>query len=370
MRKGIVLEVNDPYLTLLTPEGEFLRARKMDQHYSIGEEICFSPVTDYLNSKKNNPFKNFFTLKKVWMSIAVLVICIGSMIPVYQSNKAYAYMTIDAGTNIEMGLNKRMQVVELKGFTKEAKHIISQIEDWKKKDASELTSIILSELKDEGYIHKTEPVVISTVKTDQLKETVAAKLQDNIESIKQNDDKNLVEVKMYTSTQEEIEKAKNSGKSVGIYYQTKNESAQKNKSAKNKKSTKTEKIKHKSNAPSGTSTEAKLPPGQIKKQDETNNNPSNTNHNEQSQTITNDNIDQSVNSQNDINNPVVNKQKNGNQGSPGNQNKKQNKEQENPNQYEKHNKEQVNQNQNGNNKKINKQENENKQNHHNTNNGK
>lgn len=41
MRKGVILEINDLYLTLLTPEGEFLRARKLQQDYQVGEEIHF-----------------------------------------------------------------------------------------------------------------------------------------------------------------------------------------------------------------------------------------------------------------------------------------------------------------------------------------
>jgi hypothetical protein len=281
MRRGIIMEVNDPYLTLLTPDGEFLRARKIDRPYFIGEEIDFFPVTDYIGSKKTNSFKNIFTLKTVWMSIAVVVICIGSIIPVYQMNKAYAYMSIDASTSIEMGLNKNMQVVELKGFNNEAKQIISQLDDWKKKDASELTTIILAELKEEGYIAQAKPVIISTVKTNQLKDKVATKLQENIEIIKQNVDKNHVEVNTYTTTEEELEKARNSGMPVGIYHKTKNESAQKNLKEKGK-STKFEKIKQKNSTPSGTSAESTLPPKQIKEHDENNGNPDINNKNKAS----------------------------------------------------------------------------------------
>jgi Anti-sigma factor N-terminus len=303
MRKGIIMEVDDPYLTLLTPNGEFLRARKMDRLYFIGEEIDFFPVTDYIGSKKTNSFKNIFTLKTVWMSIAVVVICIGSIIPVYQSNKAYAYMSIDASTSIEMGLNKNMQVVELKGFNKEAEKIILQLDDWKKKDASELTTIILAELKEEGYFAHAEPVVISTVKTNHLKDKGATKLKENIDEIKQTIDKNLVEVNMYTTTEAEIEKAKSSGVPVGVYHNTKNNSA---KTKEKTKSTKVEKIEHKNIAPSESSATTPIPPGQIKKQDENNSNPDITNQSNQNQ---------SANNTNENNNSNIQQQTNGNQAS-------------------------------------------------------
>lgn len=303
MRKGIVMEVEDPYLTLLTSDGEFLRARKMDRLYSIGEEIDFLPITDYLNSKKTNSFKNFFTLKTVWMSVAVLVISFGSIIPVYQSNKAYAYMSIDASTSIEMGLNKNMQVVELKGFNKEAEKIISQLDDWKKMDAYELTSIILAELKDDGHITHEEPVVISTVKTNELKEKATTKLKENIDKIKQKVDKNLVEVNMYTATEAEVEKAQDSGVPVGVYHRNKNNSAQNKQSKEKIKSPKVEKIKQTDYTPSESSATSTLPPGQQKKQEQNNNNPNNDYEN-QSEYIQN-------------NDPIVKEQTNEKQASPG-----------------------------------------------------
>jgi hypothetical protein len=293
MKKGIVMEVDDSYLTLLTPDGEFLRARKMDRLYSIGEEIDFFPVTGYLERNKTNLFKNFFTLRKVLMSMAVLIVSLGSLFPVYQSNKTYAYMSIDADTSIEMGLNKNMEVVELKGFTKEAETIISQLEDWKKKDASELTAILVAELKDEGVIAQTEPVVISTVKTKQLKEKAAAKLQENVDKIKQSIDKHPVEVKMYTTTEAEVEKARNSGVPVGIYHSSKNNSAQ-NKQTK-------EKIKQTKYNPTKSSGNSTLPPGQLKKQAEINSSPTADNH------------QQEIGSNNNIN---VENQTNGKQASP------------------------------------------------------
>ncbi|WP_307196637.1 anti-sigma factor domain-containing protein [Neobacillus niacini] len=288
------MEVNDPYVTLLTSEGEFMRARKMDRVYSIGEEIDFFPVTDYLSRKR----KNFLSLKTVWMTMAVLVITLGSIIPVYQSNKAYAYMSIDGSTSIEMGLNKDMQVVELKGYNKGAESIISQLDNWRKMDAAKLTSILLTELKEDGLITQAEPVVISTVKTDELKESGTAKLQENIDKIKQTVDKDLVEVNMYTSTEAEVEKAQDKGVPVGVYHRNKTNSAQ-------KKNTQ-EKIKQTDNIPSESSSNTVLPPGQHKKQEPENNN---ANNNQQIYQNQGENIQN--------NHPIPTEEGNGNQIPPG-----------------------------------------------------
>ncbi|MBY0144705.1 anti-sigma factor domain-containing protein [Neobacillus niacini] len=290
------MEIDDPYLTLLTPDGEFLRAHKSDRLYSVGEEIDFFPVTDNIVSKKSKSIRTFFTLRTALMSAAVLIICLGSIIPVYQSNKAYAYMSIDASTSIEMGLNKQMEVVHLKGFDKEADEIISQLGEWEKKDVSVLTAIIVAELKDEGQISQSEPVVISTVKTKQLNDNVETKLEKNVVEIQQTIDQQLVEVKVYTITEEEIEKARDSGVPVGIYQRSKN------KSAKNKQP----REKNNNMAPIESSAKSTLPPGQQKKQK----NNSNLPDNRQSEYLNEKKNDENKK-------PVVINQENGNQVSPG-----------------------------------------------------
>jgi hypothetical protein len=322
MRKGIVMNVDDPYLTLLTPEGEFLRARKQNRPYTVGEEIDFFPVMDSISSKYPNPFKNFFKLKSVWMSTAVLLVCFGSILSVYQSNKAYAYMAIGTDTSIELGLNKKMQVVELKGFNEEAEGIIGQLDDWKKKDAAELTAVILSELKDEGLLAPAEPVVISTVQTHQLKEEVVTRLQENIDKIKKTTDKR-VEVNQYTTTKEELEKAEHSGVPVGVYHQRKNYTA---------KSKEKLKSKEKSTSPQPSTLPSTLPPGQEKKLDESNVSESNNNQNAQIQMEQNDNHQNNTNENKNIN-ANGNGQDKGNQAANQSNNNKNNEKQNRPEKY-------------------------------------
>ena len=118
MKTGIVMQIEKEHLTLLTPEGEFLRAKKQDKAYSLGEEISFFPIE---GSKPSNfsPFKINRWQRVVWVPVAILCIFFGSFISLYQSNKAYAYMSIDVNPSIELTLNKKMRVVELKAFNKD-----------------------------------------------------------------------------------------------------------------------------------------------------------------------------------------------------------------------------------------------------------
>jgi hypothetical protein len=221
MKKGIVMDINDSFLTLLTPEGEFLRARKQDQPYTIGEEIRFFPILNDKTSKSNYTLKNIYKVKTVWALMAALVIMLGSFFPIYQNNQAYAYMSIDVNPSIELGVNKNMQVVELNGFNKQGNTIISQLGVWKKKDVSELTKAILKEMKEAGYLRAKKQVIISTVRTKVPEEKIEKKLQENIEAIKTSVASQQVELTVLTATQKEREKAQKLGISTGKYQENK-----------------------------------------------------------------------------------------------------------------------------------------------------
>lgn len=56
------MEIHDGFLTLLTPDGEFLRARKLHNHYQIGQEIDFFPVAAI--DRKKPHWMNLFAFIK------------------------------------------------------------------------------------------------------------------------------------------------------------------------------------------------------------------------------------------------------------------------------------------------------------------
>lgn len=217
MKKGIVMEIDESFLTLLTPEGEFLHARRQNQPYSIGEEIHFFPVEMVRTSNQLNPLKNIFRMKPVLGFMAAVVIFLGTLIPMYQNSKAYAYMSIDVNPSIELGVNKKMQVIEMTGFNQEGKKIISRMNDWEKEDVSELAKTILAEIKKDGFLKTEDHVIISTVRTNELEVKVEKKLQENIEEIKETVNKQKVKVTVLKATEKEFEKAHELGITTGKY---------------------------------------------------------------------------------------------------------------------------------------------------------
>jgi hypothetical protein len=221
MKKGIIMEINDTGLTLLTPDGQFLQARKQDHPYKLGEEILFKPI-----SQKRVAY-HFFGFKQLSIAAAAMFVIIGSLIPVYQSNRAYAYMSIDVNPSIELGINKNMQVVNLKGFNFDGKKIISHIGEWKKQNVTEFTRVILNEMKKEGYLKKHHSMVISTVRTESPEEQIDKQLTEKIKQIKEIAKEKNLKVTEINGTEKEMEKAHQLGITTGKYKDSKIESVKK-----------------------------------------------------------------------------------------------------------------------------------------------
>lgn len=221
MKKGVVMEIDDAFLTLLTPEGEFLHAKKQNQPYAIGEEIHFFPIESAKTTNHFNTLKNVFKLKPVWALMAALFIFLGSFFPMYQNNKAYAYMSIDVNPSIELSINKKMQVVEMTGYNKEGKEIISQLSKWKKEDVSKVAQTILAEMKKEGYLNTNKNIIISTVRTKEAEVKIDKKLQENIDEIKASVNKQKLEITVLKATESEWKKAHKLGITTGKFKKNK-----------------------------------------------------------------------------------------------------------------------------------------------------
>ncbi|MCQ6279867.1 anti-sigma factor domain-containing protein [Bacillus sp. EB600] len=224
MKKGIVMEVNDSLLTLLTPDGQFLQARKQDHPYAVGEEILFTPVS----KKKSAPENRFRGVKQLSIAaVAALFLFLGSLIPEYQNNKAYAYMSIDVNPSIELGINKQMEVVKVTAFNSDGEKIISHIGDWKKMDVTDFAQIILKEIKKEGYLNEKHSMVISTVRTENTEEKIEKQLTKNMGEIKEMAIENNLQVTVINGTEKEMEKAHQLGITTGKYKEAKIQSLKK-----------------------------------------------------------------------------------------------------------------------------------------------
>jgi hypothetical protein len=267
MRKGVILEINDLYLTLLTPEGEFLRARKLQQDYQVGEEIDFFPEMAAAKRKSfNHSFVNGFKARTIGLAAALMLV-MGGLLPVYNSGQVYAYMSIDVNPSIEMAVSEELKVLRIKGYNPEGKEIIKEIADWKKKDAAVVAEMILDKIEEKGFFKEKNDVVIATVHNGKVKETVDRKLDQKISELKKATQEENLEFKVMEATSKERDDARKKGLTPGVYKEKQNEKAEPPaKPLKEKKEAKPETAKQQPATPLEPQPGKKETPGQDKKQ--------------------------------------------------------------------------------------------------------
>jgi Anti-sigma factor N-terminus len=221
VKTGIIMEINERFLTLLTPEGEFLRARKQDRAYAIGQEIAFFPI-ELKNGNLSRPL-SIFSLsrgKGLMAAAFAMMLAIVSFLPFLQNDEVYAYMSIDVNPSIELGVNQEYQVVELVPYNEEGKLIIQNIKNWKKNSIHEVADKILLQIKKQGYFKENKEVVIAAVYTEQNKEA-DERIQKELADIKQVAQKEQLEVTLLEASEKEREAAIEKGLSAGVYKESK-----------------------------------------------------------------------------------------------------------------------------------------------------
>ena len=153
---------------------------------------------------------------KVALTACAFVLVFISIIPVYQANQVYAYMSIDVNPSIELGMNENLKIVELIPYNKDGEKIVNMLSNWKRKDIDEVTLAIMNEINEQGYTKKNHEVVVSTVFVkDQHKDN--NKLQKEIKVIEKEIAKENLNVILVEASQKEREKAKEKGITTGIY---------------------------------------------------------------------------------------------------------------------------------------------------------
>ncbi|MFB6465672.1 anti-sigma factor domain-containing protein [Cytobacillus sp. Hz8] len=257
MKTGIIVEINERFLTLLTPEGEFMRARRHDRPYDLGEEISFAP---FELEQKKPAFLSFLQSlkgKAALTAMIALLLAVGTFLPIYQGTKVYAYMSIDMNPSIELGVNDKLQVIELIPYNQDGRKVIKRIKSWKKEDVQAVTDDILKELEKTGYTYNNKKIIITKVYTGKREKNIDQKLDKDIDTIKHEVNNKKIDVNVMEATKEQREKAKKQGMTAGRFIQ--NKTIQTKESQESAKPTSEKTIKSKQNT-------SKAPNVKIKKE--------------------------------------------------------------------------------------------------------
>ncbi|WP_057912315.1 anti-sigma factor domain-containing protein [Peribacillus muralis] len=218
MKKGVILSVNKRFVTLLTPEGEFLKTKRGERSYEVGEEITFSPV------KQKTAFTIFSfhsTFKKTAvLSIVSTFLILFSVMPSYFTGHVSAYMTIDVNPSIELELNDHLEVLKLTGLNEDGKLVIGQLKDWKGEGIKTVTNRIVETTKQLGYLKGKKQIVVSTTLLDKDK-NLDKNLKEEIKKISEQENGSKTKMKVIQATKSDREQAKVQGISTGKYVEKK-----------------------------------------------------------------------------------------------------------------------------------------------------
>ncbi|MDF1511234.1 anti-sigma factor domain-containing protein [Robertmurraya sp. DFI.2.37] len=212
MKTGIIMEKDGRFLTLLTPDGEFLKVSSDGTHHDIGEEIPIPALDTY----KSSPFV-FWQMLKGKSVVALAIACLFLLFAFLPLNhdQVYAYMSIDVNPSIELGFNKNLKVIELIPYNEEGKEIIEELGDWKLKGIHEVTDSILNTIKSKGYLKKEQEIVISTVHIGESKQEADREIDKTISDLEKSISEDEARVTSYEATAKERDQALENGVTPG-----------------------------------------------------------------------------------------------------------------------------------------------------------
>jgi hypothetical protein len=219
MKKGIVVDRNDDYVTLLTPDGQFLKANKQKRSYELGEEITFFQLSDTSERAKPLSIFNLRGIRNGLLAGMALILLFFTVLPVFKDDKVYAYMTIDINPSFELRLNEKLQVVQIEPMNEDGEKMLGDIKDWKNRKITDVFSKIVDKSEDLGYLKGEKEIFITTVTTDDKHESVKKKMQADVDQLKDSYKNENVKVSAVESDVETRNKAADQGISTGKYMQ-------------------------------------------------------------------------------------------------------------------------------------------------------
>ncbi|TDL80259.1 anti-sigma-I factor RsgI family protein [Peribacillus frigoritolerans] len=219
MKKGIVVDRNDDYVTLLTPDGQFLKANKQKRSYELGEEITFFQLSDTSERAKSLSIFNLSGMRNGLLAVMAIILLFFTVLPVFKDDKVYAYMTIDINPSFELRLNEKLQVVQIEPMNEDGERMLDDIKDWKNRKISDVFTKIVDKSKDLGYLKGDKEIFITTVTTDDKHESAKKKMLADVDELKHSYESENVKVNSVEADVEIRKKAADQGISTGKYIQ-------------------------------------------------------------------------------------------------------------------------------------------------------
>ena len=220
MKRGIVIQITSKELTVLTPDGEFIKINREHKNYNLGEEIPIKNNVADLKPGMNSGWKR----KALLSVLAATLMVVASFTPnLISGSKVSAYISMDVHSSIELGITEDLEVIEVKGINQEGKHIVNNLNEWQGQDLEVVIDEVLALNHSAGYIGSNQNILFSTVIVnkdhEELEESLEKKLKD-VEDIPRIQD--TMKVEMKKATVDDRREASDKGISTGTYLEQTN----------------------------------------------------------------------------------------------------------------------------------------------------
>ncbi len=226
MKRGVVVELDDDFVTLLTPDGQFLRASNKEGNYELGEEISFFPLADKreeaaarstrVSDRTLFHYLRGRTARIGALSAVAIIFFMISFLPIFHNDRVYAYMSIDINPSFEVSLDNHLKVISIVPLNDEANNIMESLVDWKEMPLDEIVQIIIKECKSDGYVYPGKEILFTTVMNETDKE-IEQDLKEDLSEISSKIEKDELVVKTINSDIDTRDKAQKQGVSTGKY---------------------------------------------------------------------------------------------------------------------------------------------------------
>ena len=157
MRRGIVMSIHNKHAVVLTQDGQFIRA-PLSGNPQIGEEIEFEEAAD------KRALLNRLNQRFVYMGAAAAMLLLFAVVLLYahySANQVVAYLTVDVNPSIEMGVNERGQVRELRALNDAGTNIIQDMA-YKGHSVEEVATNIFERVRSSHYLDAAHKDIIIT----------------------------------------------------------------------------------------------------------------------------------------------------------------------------------------------------------------
>lgn len=245
MKKGVVLKIKRNSAIIMADNCMFYEVKGFNGMYK-GMEICFSEK-DIIKTATKIKERRYINAA----SFILFILCGYLFFSFYQDNyAAYAYVGIDMNPSIEISLNKKEQIIGVRGIDEEGKKIISEL-DINKMTGTEGVKKIIKKAIDENYLkpdsnNKITVYTIMEKNNDSMGNVIVNKIEDAIaEEVSINSIKG--EIKTLVSDKNIKKRADNKGVSVVQYLLDDSESVMNEKKSTKDKQWKKDNIENKAN---------------------------------------------------------------------------------------------------------------------------